>query len=60
MRDLSDSAHGGPGIGCHSMALLHLLAIISSSRVWVHGTVIHHSWGVWVEFIFKIKSNEHS
>ena len=22
MRDLRDSSHGGPGIGCHSMALL--------------------------------------
>ena len=45
MRDLSDSAQGGPGIGCHSMALLRRVHdIIASSRVWVHGTVIHHSW----------------
>ena len=34
MRDLSDSAHGGPGIECHSMALLRRVhGIIASSRV---------------------------
>ena len=45
MRDLSDSAHDGPGIGCHSMELLRRVhGIIASSRVWVHGTIIHHSW----------------
>ena len=33
---------------------------IASSRVWVHGTVIHHSWLVWVEFVFRTTSNEDS
>ena len=33
------------GIGCHSKALLRSCArYIASSRVWEHGTVIHHSW----------------
>ena len=27
MRDLRDSAHGGPGIGCHSLALLRARAL---------------------------------
>ena len=26
MRDLSDSAHGGPGIGCHNIASLRSCA----------------------------------
>ena len=33
---------------------------IVSSRVWVHGTVIHHSWQVWAEFVFRTTSNEDS
>ena len=33
---------------------------IASSRVWVHGMVIHHSGWVWVEFVFKTTSNENS
>ena len=44
MRDLRDSAHGGPEIGCHGMTLLlYVHGNIASSRVWVHGMVIHHS-----------------
>ena len=33
---------------------------IASSRVWVHGTVIHHPWLVWVEFVFRTTSNKDS
>ena len=45
MRDLRDSAHGGPGIGCHSIAsFIYVHGDISSSQVWVDGMVIHHSW----------------
>ena len=33
---------------------------IASSRVWVHGMVIHHSEWVWVEFVFRTTSNENS
>ena len=33
---------------------------IALSRVWVHGMVIHHSWWVWVEFVFGTMSNEDS
>ena len=33
---------------------------IASSRVWVHGMVIHHSWLVGVEFVFRTTSNEDS
>ena len=33
---------------------------IASSRVWVHGMVIHHSGWVWVEFVFGTTSNENS
>ena len=31
---------------------IHVHGDIASSRVWVHGMVIHHSWGIWVEFVF--------
>ena len=34
-----------PGVGVivwHNCVRVH--GIIASSRVWVHGTVIHHSW----------------
>ena len=33
---------------------------ITLSLVWVHGTVIHHSWSVLVEFVFRTTSNEDS
>ena len=33
---------------------------ITSSRVWVHGLVIHHSGWVWFEFVFGTTSNEDS
>ena len=35
MRDLRDSAHGGPGIGCHSMASLQLDARYGHSPLFV-------------------------
>ena len=44
MRGLRDSSHGGTGIGCHNIASLRYVhGDIESSRVWVHGMVIHHS-----------------
>ena len=45
MRDLSDSAHGGPRdwvTVAHHYVYVH--GNIASSRVWVHGMFIHHSW----------------
>ena len=42
----------------HPCVLVH--GDIASNRVWVHGMVIHHSWGVWVEFVFKTTSNKDS
>ena len=39
---------------------VHVHGDIASSRVWVHGMVIHHSGWVWVEFVFGTTSNEDS
>ena len=39
---------------------VHVHGGIASSRVWVHGMVIHHSWRVWVEFVFRTTFHEDS
>ena len=46
MRDLRDSAHGGPpGLGVTVWHhCVHVHGNIALSQVWVHGMVIHHSW----------------
>ena len=28
----------------HGVLMFHMYGHIASSQVWVHGTVIHHSW----------------
>ena len=45
-----------PGLGVavwHYCVRVH--GNIASSRVWVHGTVIRHSWGVWVELSLGLR-----
>ena len=39
---------------------VHVHGNIASSRVWVHGMVIHHSWLVWAGFVFGTTFNEDS
>ena len=39
---------------------VHVHDNIASSRVWVYGMVIHHSWCVWAGFVFETTSNEDS
>ena len=39
---------------------IHVYGDIASSRVWVQGMVIHHSWLMRVEFVFRTKSNKDS
>ena len=45
MGDLGDSAHGGPLDWVSQYGIIAFVqGNITSSRVWVHGMVIHHSW----------------
>ena len=39
---------------------IHVHGDIALNRVWVHGMVVHHSWWMWVEFVFGTTFNKDS
>ena len=39
---------------------IHVHDDIASGRVWMHGMVVQHSWGMCVEFVFGTTSTKDS